>query len=288
MNLKTALPDDLPWAEHKAFLLVDGTAHSELSDRLATLHPHTTRFALYDCLRFRALNDISPLLVDIQEPDNPIFRFYLEHAFEEWGLLLFSSVPAYELVQHLRKLLTVELPTGQEVFLRLADAGVAQALFASADQRLFGPLSGVVIPDSVDGIWHRHQPRLPKCPELPAPYRLSPEQNAALDRVDRRRALRELDVHLLTYFPERHALQSLAQRWPRLERLLDEASSLGFSSQSDLFYYTNVMNWLGDSTLEQHPDIARLLHTPSLQSPSERVALAAELAHRFATQREPS
>ena len=180
--------------------------------------------------------------------------------------------------QHFRKLLTVALPEGQQVVLRLADAAVVHALFASADQRLFGPLPCVVVADCVGATWHRHQPRQTPPPELLTPYRLSHDLNAALDDVDQRRALLDLDAHLLKHFPERHVGSVITQRWPRLQQLHAQASGLGLSSQSELFYYANLMAWLGTSTLEEHPDIARLLHSPSLQPLSERLALAADLA----------
>ncbi|MDI3275832.1 DUF4123 domain-containing protein, partial [Pseudomonas sp. AL03] len=217
-------------------------------------------------------------------PDEPLVQFYLEHAHEESSVLLFSPDSAHAVAQHLRKLLTVELPEGLPVVLRLADAAVAQALFGSGDQRLFGPLTCVVMADSVSANWHRHQPRLPECLELPTPYRLSPELNAALDRVDRRRALLELDAHLLNYFPERHGGETVAQRWPMLEQLEADAGALVLSSQSELLHYANIMAWLDGSSLDQHPHINRLLHTPSLQSPGERIALAADLAQRWASQ----
>ncbi|KNH44218.1 DUF4123 domain-containing protein [Pseudomonas lini] len=284
MSLSTSLPEDLPWSEQQAFLLLDGTTFSDLPQRLKKLSPAVSTVALYDSAPFTALRDISPLLVEIPHPDEAVFQFYLQQAHEEWGVLLFSPLPAHDVAQHLRKLLTVELPEGLPVVLRLADAAVAQALFDSGDQRLFGPLSCVVMADSVSAHWQRHQPRLPECPALPTPYRLSHELNAALDRVDRRRSLLELDAHLLNYFPERHGSETVAQRWPMLEQLEAEAGALGLSSQSELLHYANVVAWLGDTALEQHPSIAHLLHTPSLQSPGERVALAADLAQRWASQ----
>ncbi|WP_095170029.1 DUF4123 domain-containing protein [Pseudomonas sp. Irchel 3H3] len=284
MKLLTSLPEDLPWSEQQAFLLLDGTTLGDLPERLKQLSPGATTVALYDCPSFTALRDISPLLVAVQQPDEPLVQFYLEHAHEESGVLLFSPDSAQAVAQHLRKLLTVELPEGLPVVLRLADAAVAQALFGSGDQRLFGPIVCVVMADSVSTDWQRHQPRLPDCPELTTPYRLSPELNAALDRVDRRRALLELDAHLLKYFPDRHGGETVAQRWPMLEQLEAEAGALGLSSQSELFHYANVMAWLDGTALEQHPSIAHLLRTPSLQPPGERVALAADLAQRWASQ----
>ncbi|MHC8319935.1 DUF4123 domain-containing protein [Pseudomonas sp. GB2N2] len=285
MSLLNSLPDDLPWSAHQAFLLLDGATLRDLPERLKQLSPGASILALYDCAPFTPLRDISPLLVTIDHPDSPVFQFYLQQADKEWGVLLFSAASAHDVAQHLRQLLTVELPDGLSVVLRLADAAVAQALFSIGDQRLFGPLSCVVTADCLRANWQRHQPRLPESPELPTPYRLSPELSAALDDVDRRRALLELNAHLLTYFPERHGAETVAQRWPMLEQLESEASALGLSSQSELFYYANLMAWLDGTALEQHPPIAHLLQAPSLQPPGERVALAADLAYRSAIQR---
>ncbi|EUB74968.1 protein of unknown function DUF4123 [Pseudomonas sp. GM41(2012)] len=285
MSLSTSLPEDLPWSEQQAFLLLDGATLSDLPERLKQLSPGASTVALYDSAPFTALQDISPLLVAIDQPDEPIFQFYLQQAHEEWGVLLFSPEPAHGVAQHLRKLLTVEMPEGLPVILRLADAAVARALFGNGDQRLFGPLSCAVTADSVGANWHRHQPRSSERPDLPTPYRLSPEQNAALDHADRRRVLLELDAHLLAHFPERYGGETVAQRWPMLEQVEAEASTLGLSSQSELFYYANVMARLDGSPLGQHPEINRLLHSPSLQPIGERIVLAADLARQWANER---
>ncbi|MFJ7793015.1 DUF4123 domain-containing protein [Pseudomonas sp. NPDC096950] len=285
MTLSIALPADLPWNEQQAFVLLDGATLSNLPERLKQLSPGANAVALYDCPSFTALRDISPLLVAAQQPDEPLVQFYLEHAHEEWGVLLFSRDSAHAVAQHLRKLLTVELPEGVPVFLRLADAAVARILFSSGDQRLFGPLSCVVTADGVEGDWQRHQPLLAECPDLPTPYRLSAEQNSALEQVDRRRVLLELDAHLLRFFPESQRGATVSQRWPMLEQLEAQANTLGLSSQSELFYYANVMASLDGSSLEQHPPINRLLHTPSLQPIGERIALAADMALQWASER---
>lgn len=285
MTLLTSLPADLPWGKHQALLLLDGATVSDLPQRLKQLSPGATTVALYDCPSFTDLRDISPVLATVQSIDEPLLQFYLQHAHEEWAVLLFSADSVHAVAQHLRKLLTVELPEGLPVFLRLADAAVARALFSSGDQRLFGPLAGVVTSDGVAADWQYHQPRLAECPDLPTPYRLSAEQNSALDQADQRRVLIELDAHLLKHFPDFHRGATVAQRWPVLERLGAEASSLGLSSQSELFYYANVMAWLNGSPLEQHPHLNRLLHTPSLQPIGERIALAADMAHEWANQR---
>ena len=286
MSGLTALPDDLPWAEQQAFLLLDGATISDLPTRLKQISPVVSTFALYDQPPFAALRDVSPLLVAIQRADEPLARFFLQHAEQEWGVLLFSAAPMHRVVEHLCKLLTVELPAGQSALMRLADAAVVHALFANADQRLFGPLTCVLTADCVNEVWHIHRPRQAECPVLPVPYCLSPEQNAALDQVDRRRALLELDAHLLKHFCGFHVGATLSLRWPTLQQMEDQANALGLSSRSELFNYANLLALLGSRDIAQHPPIHHLLHTPSLQSPGERITLAVDLAQRWASQRE--
>jgi len=285
MSLATCLPDDLPWTEHQGYLLVDSATRPDWPPRLKSLDPTAHAVLLYDHPPFYALRDISAQLFPIEQLDTPVMRFYLEQSHDESAVLLFSPLAVHEVAQHLRKLLTVEIAEGQHVMLRLADAAVAQALFDGSDQRLFGPLSCVVTADSLSATWCCQRPRRPDRPELPTPYRLSPEQNLALDRVDRRRALLDLDAHLRRFFPDFQKDLGLVERWPLLERLETQACALGLSSPSELLYYANLMAWLDGTTLDQHPDIARLLQAPSLQPIGERVVLAAERAQRWASQR---
>lgn len=288
MSLSTSLPENLPWGEQQAFVLLDGATLSDLPSRIKLLNRAALTLPLYDQPPFSALRDVSPLLVAVEQPDDAVMQFFMQHAPMECGVLLFSPAQPHVVAEHLRKLLTVELSEGLSVLLRLADAAVMRALLASADQSLFGPMSWVVTADCVNTVWHSHRPRQPECPALPVPYRLSPEQIAALDQVDHRRTLLELDAHLLSHFPQRHPGDSLAQRWARLEQLEVQASALGLQGQSELFYYANIVAWLEGDDLDRHPHIRHLLHTPSLQSPGERVALAAALAHQWASERGPS
>ncbi len=178
MSDLSAFPEGLPWGEQQAFLLLDGATISDLPQRLKQLNPTASRLALYDQAPFSALRDVSPLLVAIEQPDDPL-----------------GQAPLHGVAEHLRKLISVELPSGPAVLLRLA------------------------------------------------------------------------------------------QRWGVLDQLETQASALGVGGPSALFYYANVVFWLGSSEFEQHPQIHHLLHTPSLQSPGERVALAAALAHQWAAER---
>ncbi|MCF4996891.1 DUF4123 domain-containing protein [Pseudomonas syringae] len=279
-----SFPDDLPWGQQQALLLLDGATVTDLPAQLKQLNPAAITIALFNRPPFVALEDISPLLVPVDRVDEPLVQFFLAHAHEEWGALLFSTEAPHDVAEHLRKLLTVETPDGHTVLLRLADAAVMRALFDTEDPQLTGPLTCAVTADSRHGSWQIQRPIEFDTPTLQTPYRLSAGLDAALTDVDQRRVLLDLDAHLLAHFPDQHVGDSVASRWPALEQCQAQAQSIGLSTPSELLYYANVMAWLdGDS--EQHPQIHQLLHTPSLQSPGERVALAAALAYDWAIQR---
>ncbi|VVN81829.1 DUF4123 domain-containing protein [Pseudomonas fluorescens] len=73
MKLSTSLPENLPWSEQHAFLLLDGATLSDLPQRLKTLSPGASILALYDSTPFNALRDISPMLVAMEQPDADFF-----------------------------------------------------------------------------------------------------------------------------------------------------------------------------------------------------------------------
>ncbi|PKH81623.1 hypothetical protein CXF97_13685 [Pseudomonas sp. Choline-02u-1] len=288
MKLLTDWPEGLPWDEQQAFVLLDGATITDLPAQVQRLDPAANAFALYDQPPFSALRDVSPLLVTLTDAEDPVGRFHLQHARQEWGVLLFSAAPVHEIVAHLRQLLMVELPVGSPVLLRLADAAVAQALFARGDASLFGPLGCVVTADGARGVWHCQRPRQGQGGALVAPYRLSAEQDAALDRVDRRRVLLDIDTHLLKHFPDFHVGDTAVERWQLLECIHAHASELALSNPSEILLYANVVAWLDDAACNRHPQIHQLMHTPSLQSPGERVAIAAAMAFRWASERHQS
>jgi len=284
MSALMDFPQNLPWQTRHALLLLDGVTVPDLKSKLSAWHSAASRIALYASTRFDGISEISPWLVAIEGPSDPAFQMFQTNASQEWGALIFSEKPLYAVVAHLRELLTVHVPDGPEVMLRLADPAVTHALFAmpDRDERLFGPINMLVLPDCATGCWHQHQRCASNATVLPKKYTLSAEQNAALDCADLRRAALKLDAHLLEYFPQRHATSSLPQRWPDLHQQVSNAYAQGFTSQSDLTYYVNVLAWLGDSSLAQHPEIGRLLGSTSVGTPGTRVAAAAELARVWA------
>lgn len=277
---------DLPWAT-PAYLLLDGVS---VPDLLRHLHPWgNPAYCLYVNTRWQELSDISPCLIALQGSHDPLLEYFQEHAALEWGYVLFSNADVLTLCKHWRHLLCVEQADGVEVMPRIADPAVMHQLFSIAEQdrsaRWFGPITHVCLPDGVQGDWHQcsrpHQAR----PE-PATYRLTDEELTALGNVELRNTVSAVLEHMHRYFPD--LLGALAPPARRLyvQEITEQAYHQGFCSDQELTLYANVFGYLAGQPLSDHPDIAQLLTQSTPDAPLTRVRRAAELAERWADQRQ--
>lgn len=278
------LPDlpHLLWARPQAFLLLGTGDAVTLRCRLWDLKPQVQITALYWGTRFASLRDISPLLIAIDGPDDPVLDHYLASADQEHGWLLFSQANAIKVATHLRQLLFVRTSAGPEVSLRLSDAAVARAIFSGQEstETLFGPLDVLVLPDRVAGAWVQLTSGAKAQRPVPQPYVLTANQDLALNEVALRKAALRVDEHLERHFPK-HAAIRYEQRWPAVLARVKEAYALRFTTQRELTSFANIFAWLDGSPLEQHREIVALLHNSSYLLPYERVTGAAELAEHW-------
>lgn len=281
-----SLPHDLPW-HSSSYLLLDGVSVENLPQKLYQWSEQPNFEPLYLGTDLSELNELSPCLIAIDNPGDPILQAFLANATEEWGYLIFASTRLDEVAQHLRWLLKVETATQQSFILRLADPAVAHALFGIGNPMFFGPIEHVCLPDSIESNWHvHHAPHAKPAKDHGQPYRLSSAEISALEEVSFRQTILALGKHLRTFFPEyQAALQGLA-RHQHLRDLANRASRLNLCSVREVFLFANIFGFLGATALEHHPDIAQLLEASSPRLPLERVEQAAYLAEQRATQRQ--
>ncbi|MEE4752465.1 DUF4123 domain-containing protein [Pseudomonas alliivorans] len=283
-------PHDLPWSKN-AYLLLNPINVPDLTRRMAEWELSGVRTMLFLQTRLRERLDASPALIQLEGPDDPMFVRFLAHAHEEWGLLLFSPADRKTLIDHLRWLMFVEMPTGQTCYMNLSDTSLANALFgmhpAHFDNRLFGPIDRVYAPDRMTEQWGCH-PRIGEsAPHDPGvPYRLSAEQIEAFGDVMFRLTVVNLDQHLRLFFPDYLPGVSLKTRYEQVHRLASTAYEQGFKSEADIFHYANVVLFLADQSEDTHPPIRALLHDTSELTPSQRIEQAHWLVVLHARQQE--
>lgn len=279
-----ALPSDLSWSTRTAYLLLDGVSVENLPQRLYQWYVNPDFEVLYLETPWAGVSDLSPCLIRLEGPQDPALNAFVQSSHEEWGYLLFSSAPRNELLSHLRWLLQVRHPLGEEMLLRVADPAVMHALLEqdamqSADITLLGPIEHIVAPDKLNGLWHQHYaPAMPVSRTSTSAYPLSEEQLHRLGQVSFRNTLIELDAHMQQHFPDYQRSLNQPERWAHLKALAEQGYAQGFESEHDLTLYANIFGLLGDDVLKAHGDIAALLTDKTTGTPSQRVEQAANLA----------
>lgn len=277
-----ALPHNLPW-ELNAYVLLDGV---RLPDLAKQLYQWPNRHdGLYVTTRWHELLDISPYLVALTGPNDPVLGFFLRNAGLEPGYLLFTQADSQTLSTYLRSLLTVQYPSGDEVMMRVADPAVMhQLITASADTssaRWFGPIEQVCLPDSTQGLWHEHKRPADTGEAEPSTLRITDQELTALGEVEFQRYVLRLTAHLNTYFPDLMAPLSVREQRGYAQRVAQEAYDKGFYSAQEVTLYANVLAYLGDEPVASHPKIDYLLNHKSAFSALVRVQWAAEMAERL-------
>lgn len=277
------LPATLPWDAH-AYLLLDGISVEALPQRLYQWSESPDFDVLYLDTPWAELSDISPCLVRLTGPQDPALLAFVENGHDEWGYLLFTRASRAELLNHLRWLVSVRHPLGEDMLLRLADPAVVHALLGQAardnDVTLFGPIEQVVAADRIEGCWHQHQ-RSGAAGDArhDRPYPLSESQLEILGDVAFRGILIRLDEHMRDYFPSyQHALNP-SERWQHLRSLAEQAYAQSFHSEHDITLYANIFGLLGADALSAHGDIAALVGQPSSLTPTQRIEQAADMAY---------
>jgi len=283
-ELQHSLPHDLPWNSN-CYLLLDGVSVENLPQQLYQWSEHPTFEPLYLRTELSALTDLSPCLVGIDGPNDPVMQAFLADAHQEWGYIIFASTTLEEVAQHLRWLLKVETAAQQTFILRVADPAVAHRLFAIGNPMLFGPIEHACMPDSVEANWHvHHNPNKTPAGDQGRPYCLSDSEITALEEVSFRQTILTLDEHLRTFFPNYQAAPKGLERHQHLQELANTAYRLNLCSKREILLFANIFGFLGKAALEQHSDIAQLLEASSPRLPLERVEQAAYLAEQRATE----
>jgi hypothetical protein len=281
-TLENGLPQHLPW-NGTVGLLLDGVSVEKLPQRLYQWTQSPVFEPLYLGTRWAGVLDISPCLVQIKTPNDPVLTHFLSASGQEWGHLVFSDHPWGDLVAHWRWLTSVWHPQGVEVLLRLADPAVIHALLGQAhsikDPTLFGPCTHVVTADAALGCWHLNlRPGDAPKANHNKRYRLNDEQLGLLDAVSFRHAVIRIDRHLHEHFPHYQAHTTPSQRWEHLHALASAAYDRGFNTELDITLYANIHGFLGERALEAHPDLDAQLKTPSQQTPTQRLEEVASIA----------
>jgi hypothetical protein len=268
-----ALPEDFSW-QPSVGLLLDAGQVEHLLQRLFEWNPLPAVEVLYAGTRLDEFKALSPCLMRLIGPNDPILVQFLANLDQQWGYLLVSDAPWPEVVAHWRWLAVVEHPSGQELLLRIAYPETATALFAptSSDSTLFGPCQHIFVANHAEGSWHQYC-RSGDLPEVQhaSPYRLNEKQWASLDNASADKRLNELVLHMQQHFPDFRAELTQPERREHLRALTDRAAELGFHSEQKLYLFANAHGFMNEDALLDDHSIALLL-PPGMSKSAEAIA----------------
>ena len=281
MSPVTQLPDDFPW-DQTVGLLLDALQVDNLLQQLYEWSGAPQVHLLYHGTQWDELSRISPCLIRLRDQDDPVLLQFLANTSKLWGYLLVSDGPWDELLAHMRWLTSFQPPQDEEMFLRISDPAVAQALFAAEHYpaaELFGPCQQVIVANAPLEGWTQFKRIGEKAiPKHDKPFMVSEGQWKALKAVTFAKSMRALYQHMQRFFPGYRADLTPAQRLDHIHQLAGSAIAAGFESEREIWLYANVFGFLGDEALEQHPDILELLTVRSELTTHQRVHRAATLA----------
>lgn len=276
-----SLPADFPWGQTVG-LLLDALQVENLVQRLYEWSPAPQVHLLYQGTQWAEINHLSPCLIQLHTPDDPVLSQFLSNTRKLWGYLLASDGTWDELLAHLRWLTCFQPPQDEELFLRISDPVVARALFAAEHHpgaTLFGPCQQIIVANAPLEGWAQFKRSGEKAlPGYDKPFMANEAQWAALKAATLDKSVSALYQHMERFFPAYQADLTPAQRLGHIHQLAVSAMEQGFQSEREIWLYANVFGFLGDEPLEQHPDILELLTVNSEMTFFERVSRAAALA----------
>lgn len=274
---------ELPWHSQTVSLLMDGINIQDLLHRFYTKGNTSPFEVLYLQTPFAQLYEVSPCLVKLDNINNRHLQDCLQNLEHEWGYLLVSDQDWQQQINHLRNLITVQLPeTNEQIILKLADPQVGKALFSLAeaqeDTEFFGPFTHIYTTDVIDNqINHYQRPDKTIIP-LNIPYTLSLEQNKALDEVELKRNKHKLYQHMQTYFPAFLEAYPEPEKKQILNTIIHEATNMGYETPMEYTYYLNIHGYLGKEALNQYPEINQLVKKQTLSGLRQAAELAKDIA----------
>lgn len=281
------LPDDFPWHQTVG-LLLDALQIKNIRQRIYEWCGAPELQLLYAGTQWAEISHLSPCLIRIRDPYDPVLQQFLANTADEWGYLLVSDGSWPELLAHMRWLTSFCPVQDDEMYLRISYPDVADALFApecNSGAEVFGPCQQVVVAnDMLDGWRQYHRPGDRPLHVPTAPYIPNDAQWVALKAVNFRHAVKSLYQHMSDLFPAYRADLAPRQRLNRVHQLADSAIERGFRTRHEIWLYANVFGFLGDEAVQSHPDIINLLTIESDLTTLERVERAATLAQQRSIQ----
>lgn len=237
--------DHIPWPEHSAVaLILDGVVIPELGKQIyqwAGDQPINAE-CLYIATPWETVSDLSPWLVWLSGPEDPVLEGFLKQGpMQEHGYLLVSATDRTTFSRWMRSHLQVEMEPGCEELMRIAHPALARSVIGNnltcSPNRVVDQL---IVPDRISEQWYMVEPpAIRPCTTVDQAKKeiVLPELREAFEAFNRRKDA--LQIWNKLEEPVRNQLggPQLYDAYPALRKILDEALGNGCNSLREVMQF---------------------------------------------------
>lgn len=275
-TIKEMLPTN---ADQAVYLLLDGATFPAMR-HLYQYEASPKAVPLFFGTRHDSLMEVSPCLY---QPSTDSSVWSHEEEWRQHGVVLVSESPFLDVLAHLKRLVSVQLPSGQLAYWRFYSPDwlpTLMACFSHEEQARFtGPITQWAA--WRNDHWERHTILSHQAPDPvlnDGEFVLSQRCLDALSHADEAAFYAELDDTLRRVLTEEHAAtvnRASSQQW------VQRARQLGFQRHADLTWFV-LMHYAAVEKMQQ-PDILAVLENTTL-TPHARQQRVDALRHGLETQ----
>ncbi len=233
------------WPDHHPVgLVLDGVATPELGKQIyqwAGDQPFDAE-CLYVATRWEAVSDLSPWLVWLSGPEDPVLEGFLEQgAAQEQGYLLISATDRATCTRWMRSHLQVEMAPGCDELVRIAHPALARTVIGGNLPRF--PTRGVdrlIVPDRISEQWHLVEPPAVQPGskgDQPGKMIVSPDLRGAFEAFNLRKGALQIWHSLEESVRNQLGGPDLRDAYPALVRILEEALGNGCNNLREVMQF---------------------------------------------------
>ena len=235
----------LAWPEnHSVGLVLDGVAIPGLGEQIYQWsgdQPFSAE-CLYVTTRWEVMSDMSPWLVWLSGPEDPVLEGFLKQGpIQEQGFFLVSGADRSTCARWMRSCLQIETAPGYEELMRIAHPALARTVIGGNLIRYpSGVVDQLIVPDRISERWQVLEPSAVKpgsAGDQADKIIASPELRDAFEAFNRRKDALQLWNSLEE--PVRNQLggPQLRNAYPALRKILDEALGNGCNSLREVMHF---------------------------------------------------
>ena len=233
------------WPDHHPVgLVLDGVAIPGLGEQIyqwAGGQPANAE-SLYASTRWEAVSDLSPWLVWLGGPEDPVLKGFLEQGAEqEQGYLLVSATDRATCTRWMRSHLQVEVASGCEELVRISHPALARPVIGGNLPRF--PIRAVdrlIVPDRISGQWHLVEPPAVQpgsTGDTPGKMMASADLKGAFEAFNRRKGALQIWNNLEEAVRNQLGGPALRDAYPALGSILEEALGSGCNNLREVMQF---------------------------------------------------